>query len=339
MTANLPLSVLPYLVATHTRFDGRIRSMPTYLLAVCLRMVAAIRVAPRARVVVAASHFFFDVVPAAVLRRRDQARVAAYVYHLVGESGRGGGLRNRVSIALESFSLAILRRVGDVVFVDNEATHTALLSRGFRAGQLVPTQNAYDPLEPLPGRHAEGGPSVLFIGRLVEVKGVWDVLALAQRLRREVPGARVAMLGDGPMRAELERTLAGPDAGGVELAGFVTEAEKWRRLRSASLFVFPSREEGWGIAVGEALIAGVPSLVYDLPAYRHFGELPVRVPIGDRAAFIRAAMELLTDPGRLDRARSKVEAGAGELPRWDAILGAELVQLGLTSTPSPVGQD
>ena len=335
LTANLPSSVRPYLVASYTRFDGRIGSMPTYLFVVCLRAIAAVRIAPRTRVVVASSHFFFDVVPAAVVRRRCGARLAAYVYHLVGESGRGSGLRNSLSTALESFSLAILRRVADVIFVDNEATHAALLARGFRDDQLVPTLNAYDPLDPLPGRDADGDPSVVFIGRLVEAKGVREVLALAQRLRREVPGACVAMIGDGPMRSELERALAGSDAGNVELAGFVSEAEKWRRLRSASLFVSPSREEGWGIAVGEALIAGVPALVYDLPAYRHFGELPVRVPVGDSDAFIGAATELLTDRGRLERARSKVEAGAGQLPRWDDILGAELAKLGLTRIQPP----
>lgn len=338
LTANLPPSVRPYLVASYTRFDGRMRSMPTYLVAVCLRMLAAIRLAPPAEVVVAGSHFFFDVVPAAVLRWRCGARVAAYVYHLVGESGRGGGARNRMSMTLESLSLAMLQRVGDVIFVDNEATEAALLSRGFRADQLVTTQNAYDPLEPLPGRKdAEGEPSVVFIGRLVEAKGVRDVLALAQRLRRDVPDARVAMLGDGPMRAELEGTLAASDASNVELAGFVSEAEKWRRLRSADLFVSPSLEEGWGIAVGEALSAGVPAVVYDLPAYRHFGGLPVRVPVGDSDAFIRAATELLSDSGRLDHARSQVEAGAAELPRWDAILDAELAKLGLTRT-QPAGR-
>jgi hypothetical protein len=55
--------------------------------------------------------------------------------------------------------------------------------------------------------------------------------------------------------------------------------------------------------------------------------------------FIRAAMELLTDPDRLDRARSKVEAGSGELSRWDAILSAELVERVLTSSQLQVGRD
>jgi glycosyltransferase involved in cell wall biosynthesis len=329
LASKLPASVHPYLVPIRIPFDGHIRSMPAYLIVVSLRTLAAARIAPAAQVAVASSHFFFDVVPAAVMRRRYGVRVAAYVYHLVGESDRGAGFVNRVSSALESFSLAVLRRAGDVIFVDNEETRRALVSRGFRPEQLAPTQNAYDPLEPLPTGNRTGVPSVVFIGRLVESKGVWDVLALARALRGNMPAARVSLIGDGPLRAELERALASDQVSNVELVGFVSEAEKWRRLRAASLFVSPSREEGWGIAVGEALIAGVPAVVYNLPAYRHFAELLVSVPSGDTEAFIRTAMELLSDTSRLEQARLRVEGRATELPRWDAVLAGELEKLGL----------
>jgi glycosyltransferase involved in cell wall biosynthesis len=303
--------------------------LPAYAVAVLWRSVALIRRPPKARVAVASTHFLFDVAPAAVMRWRHGTRVAAYVYHLVRESGRTNGLRNWISTAAEWLSLALLRRTADVVFVDNAETMSALRERGFRPDQLVMTENAYDPLEPLPPREDSGDVSVLFIGRLVEAKGVRDVLALARTLQRVIPAARVSLLGDGPLRSELERAVASEQLTNIELVGFVSEAEKWRRLRSATLFVAPSREEGWGIAVGEALTAGVPAVVYDLPAYRHFGELPVRVPTGDTEAFVQAATDLLADPHTLERSRRSLEHGTAGLPRWDAILARELAELQL----------
>lgn len=328
---RLPASATPYFVPIHTPVDGRVTSVPIYLLAVIWRMIATLYTAPPARVVVATTHFFFDVLPAAVMRVRNRARVAAYVYHLVQESQRTTGPRNWGSTFSERLSLMALRRVAEVVFVDNEETHHALVSRGFRADQVVMTQNAYDPVGPLPARIEPDRPTVVFIGRLVDVKGVWLVLDLARDLRATLPAAMVSVLGDGPLRAELEQALERDGAHNVELAGFVSEAEKWRRLRSASLMVSPSREEGWGIAVGEALTAGVPAVVYDLPAYRHFGDLVSRVPVGDAEGFLRAATQLLRDPAALDRVRRMLDERSAELPRWDAVLANELNHLRLSN--------
>jgi glycosyltransferase involved in cell wall biosynthesis len=169
---------------------------------------------------------------------------------------------------------------------------------------------------------------VVFCGRLVVAKGVWDVLALATALRERAPEARVALLGDGPEREELEIRIRAERLDNVEVAGFVSEPEKWHRLRRASLFVSPSREEGWGIAVGEALLAGVPALVYDLPAYAHFGSLPRRVPVGDVEAFVQHAVGLIADPGSLSAEWARVEREAQELPRWDQVLAEELAMMG-----------
>jgi glycosyltransferase involved in cell wall biosynthesis len=316
-------------VPLRTPLDGHISSMPAYLLAVAMRTLVALRRAPAARVAVASSHFFFDVVPAAALGRRHNAMVAAYVYHLVAESERDRSLRSWVSATLERLSLFLLRRAGDVIFVDNEETGRALLARGFREQQLTMTENAYDPLEPPPPPNRTDHPTVVFVGRLVEAKGVWEVIELARALRSSLPAARVSMMGDGPLRGELERVAASEDLDNVELVGFVSEAEKWRRLRSASLFVSPSREEGWGIAVGEALTAGVPAVVYDLPAYRHFGDLVIRVAPGDGRAFTSTAAELLSAPERLEQARLHLERHCDALPRWEGILAREFARMKL----------
>ena len=113
--AELPRSVRPVLLPVSTPLDGHVSSMPAYLVTVTLCALRAVWLAPAAKVAIASSHFFFDVVPAVVMRRRHGTRVAAYVYHLIGESDRGGGLRNRLSTALESFSLfAATRRRCDL---------------------------------------------------------------------------------------------------------------------------------------------------------------------------------------------------------------------------------
>lgn len=327
MRKNLPRSVEDRVLEIRTPLDGRLTSMPAYFAGVCLRMVQAWRKAPPSRVSVAATHFFFDVIPIAIRRRRTGSAAVSYVYHLVDESGRPPGLRSWVSVALERFSLAILRRAADAVFVDNEHTRDALVSRGFAPERLIMTGNAYDPLLELPPRAPSTTPSVVFCGRLVEAKGTWDMVTLAVALRDHLPEARIRMVGDGPLRADLERRLADAGLTNVDVLGFVTEEEKWEALRAASVFVSPSVEEGWGIAVGEALTAGVPVVVYALPAYGHFGDLPLRVPLRDVDEFVRTTIDLLSDPARLAEETKRVGASEETLPLWRDILRDEAAAL------------
>ena len=306
-----------------TSFDRLAAHPVPYSIAVVLRMARASAAAPRARVAVAATHFLFDVVPAAIHRATHSACVVSYVYHLVGESRRARSVRSIVSTLAERLSVWLLRRVAALVFVDNVETASELSRRGLPAGRIVLTRNAYDPELPLPPRGQHAGPMAVFCGRLVPEKGVWDVLDVAEALRRSLPEARVTVLGDGPLRASLEDAARSRRLGNVDVKGFVEEAEKWRLLRSADLLVAPSREEGWGIAVGEALYAGTPALVYDLPAYSHFGDRVDRVTVGDSTAFVRRTVELLADPAAREHLRSRIDR-APLVESWDDIVGHEI---------------
>ncbi len=325
MRSNCPPQVADQMTELRTPLDRWVDFMPAYLVVVTLRAVATIR---RTRGVrgdaVAASHFFHDVIPVVRIARRGGGRAVVYVYHVVGDSGRERGLRSAVSVGLERLSLRVARRGADVVFVDNEETREGLLQRGFDPQQLVMTENAYDPLQELPARSKTDPPTIVFIGRFVEVKGVWDVLRLANTLRDRGVAAKIQMLGDGPLRPQVIEAVEREGlADAIALPGFVAEAEKWEHLRGASLFIAPSREEGWGIAVGEALTAGVPSVIYDLPAYGHFGARPERVPIGDAAALCKRVIELLLDAELLASREAALADSADGLPMWGDVLAAE----------------
>jgi glycosyltransferase involved in cell wall biosynthesis len=326
MRKSIPPSVQDHVTEIRTPLDGHIVSMLAYFVAVTWRMLLAWWRAPASQVSVASTHFFFDVLPIAMRRRRGSAAVT-YVYHLVQESKRPPGLRSWVSITLERFSLAVLRRVADIVFVDNVETHDALVALGFAPARLVMTANAYDPLLTLPPRAAAATPSVVFCGRLVEAKGAWDMIELAAALRDRVPEARIRMIGDGPLREPLLERLAERGLDNVDVLGFVTEEEKWRVLREGTLFVSPSVEEGWGIAVGEALTAGLPVVVYDLPAYSHLGGLPISVPVGDARALSERVVALLSAPDAVAAETDRVSRSERALPLWHDILAREIAAL------------
>lgn len=114
---------------------------------------------------------------------------------------------------------------------------------------------------PLPAELA-GRPVVLFVGRLIPKKRAELVIRAFAEIDARL-GAVLAIVGDGPLRPELE-VLA--DQLGirsrVHFAGFVQPREVLRWYALARVFVLPSSET-WGVVVLESLAAGVPVIVSD----------------------------------------------------------------------------
>lgn len=106
------------------------------------------------------------------------------------------------------------------------------------------------------------GDEVVFAGRHIPEKRVPALVEAFALLRARAPELRLAVYGDGPQRAQVQRRI---DALGLhEVArapGFVAAAELEEALASALCMVLPSRREGYGIVVVEAAARGVPSVV------------------------------------------------------------------------------
>ncbi|MEH0633785.1 glycosyltransferase family 4 protein [Streptomyces bottropensis] len=148
-----------------------------------------------------------------------------------------------------------------------------------RAG--IPLLAGVDPAAPL----------VVCVGRLCRQKGQDVLLAAWDAVLRQVPGARLVLVGDGP-EGERLRALA-PE--GVLFAGGVTDAVPW--YQAADLVVLPSRWEGMALAPLEAMACGRPVVLSDVDGARESlppGQEPVSVE--DPAALAGAVARLLRDP-------------------------------------------
>ncbi|MER6214603.1 glycosyltransferase family 4 protein [Streptomyces sp. NPDC001674] len=146
----------------------------------------------------------------------------------------------------------------------------------------------------LPATLQGAGPLAVCVGRLCPQKGQ-DVLIRAwPEVSATVPGARLALVGDGPDAERLRRT-APP---GVHFAGSVADIRPW--LRAADLVVLPSRWEGMALAPLEAMACGRPVLVSDVSGAREslpsgHGRLCL-VPPDDPTALAKALGRLLAEP-------------------------------------------
>lgn len=144
-------------------------------------------------------------------------------------------------------------------------------------------------------------PLILFIGQLVPRKG-FDLLAQAlPAVFAAVPSARCVMVSHNQSGAHLlhELLTAGGVRDRVELRGRVSEDEKLRLLHEAAVVVAPSRYEGFGIPLIEALLAEAPVVTTDVMAgneiIRH-EQTGLLTPYGDVPALAEAIVRVLHNP-------------------------------------------
>ena len=167
---------------------------------------------------------------------------------------------------------------------------------------------------------ASGRQLILSVGGIEPRKGsdtlVRAVAALKQAGRRPVH-AVVGGHSFQDYRAYRDRVLASlPGLGlrlddDVVLLGTVPDAELPGWYAAADVLAFPSTKEGWGLAVLEAMSAGLPVVASDLPVFREFltpGRDALLVPVDDPPALAAALAAILDDPELADRLRLAARA-------------------------------
>ncbi len=105
---------------------------------------------------------------------------------------------------------------------------------------------------------------ILFVGQLVERKAVDVLIAAFATMSEEFPHARLVLVGAGDAMDDLQRRAR--EAGisdRVRFEGAINSGLIDERIRRASILVLPSRWDGWGLVVNEALAVGVPVIVSD----------------------------------------------------------------------------
>jgi glycosyltransferase involved in cell wall biosynthesis len=163
----------------------------------------------------------------------------------------------------------------------------------------------------------EREPLVLFVGSVFNRRHVPELMAAVSRLLPHIRALRLAIVGDN--RTHPRQDLVGEaDAldirSRLELTDYAGDEHLAVLYARASVFVFVSDYEGFGLTPLEALAAGVPPIVADTAvAHETCGDAAVYVPPGDVRSLASAIRALLVDPN----ARARVmEAAPAVLARY-----------------------
>ena len=201
----------------------------------------------------------------------------------------------------------LLRRADAVLAVSDATAADAQRLAGVEAGrlQVVPegVSSVFQPRDDSAPRVAarfglQPG-YLLYVGSLDARKDPGALLAAWRQVRSSAPDVRLVLAGSPGAQAPAQM------AGAVRV-GQVSEEELADLYSAAGCLVFPSRYEGFGLPLLEAMACGCPAVGYansSLPEVA--GEAAELVADGDAEALGRAAAGMLLEPARRDRARRR----------------------------------
>ena len=163
-----------------------------------------------------------------------------------------------------------------------------------------------------------GRPVILFASKLQERKLCCDLLEAYKTLVASDGGPvpYLVIVGDGEMRAQLERDAQGLE--GVRFCGFRNQSEMPRFFDIATVFVLPARHEPWGLIVNEVMNAGRAVIVTNdvgaQPDLVTDGVEGFVYPVGDVATLTEALRRVVWTPGL---AEQMGQAGLRRIKTWD----------------------
>ncbi|WP_066589433.1 glycosyltransferase family 4 protein [Corynebacterium provencense] len=165
-----------------------------------------------------------------------------------------------------------------------------------------------------------GRTHLVTLSRLVPHKQIEHAVHALSAVLPDHPGTVLDVIGDGWWSENLRRCAADLGvAGSVIFHGHVTEAMKHRILARADVHLLPSRKEGWGLAVIEAGLHGVPTLGYSSSAGLRDSVVDGRtgILVDSEGDLITALGGLLDNPARRRELGDAARARALSFS-WDA---------------------
>jgi len=182
-------------------------------------------------------------------------------------------------------------------------------------------------------------PTVLFCGQMIPRKGVDLLLRAFERVTQQGLDARLLLVGREAELPQMLPQLTKAARQRVEYAGFQAPEDLPHFFRRADVFVLPSRYDGWGVVVNQAVGAGLPAICSDaVGAARDLiepGRNGAIVPAGDVEALTEQLAHYLQSPGAIQAASAHAQRQARA---WSPEAGAqrwlEALQA-VTHPPSP----
>lgn len=267
-------------------------------------------------IVYTSSDFICDTIPAYFYKKKNpDLKLVAMVHHLIAVPWKriGSIIINGINYFSQRLSFRLLQKKADIILVyqtpEGERIRDYFLNRGFPEEKLAMVNNGidYEFVSQMPA--SEKRFDACFVGGLRPSKGIFDLIPIWKKVCQTYKDAKLAIIGGGTrkyttrLKKKIEKEKLSQN---IIILGSLSGKELFRRIKSSKISILPSYEEGWSIAICEALACGLSVVAYDLPTYEIFREGVIKVPIGNTEEFSRNIVTLLKD--KIERSKPSERA-------------------------------
>lgn len=238
------------------------------------------------------SDFLPDVLPAFYQKIKNRKVCwVQKVFHLI-PSGR------IIPYFAQKLSFFFIKQFSDLVIVDNHLLKQVLIRLGFKEDRVRVNTPGIDidyfsSIKPLGGQRYDA----VFLGRLHPSKGIFDIVEIWKLVCEVKANAKLAIIGGGDekIKQELMNKITGAELDyNIDMFGYLEDDDTFRIVKSSRVFISPSHEEGFGIAILEAMACSLPVVAWDLEVYREiFPKGMINVPAGNNRDFAEEVLKLL----------------------------------------------
>jgi glycosyltransferase involved in cell wall biosynthesis len=216
----------------------------------------------------------------------------------------------------------------------SNSTKRDLEAYGFKKIFMVPEGLNVTPISKVHMQQKETNPTIAFIGRLKKHKLPNHALEAFSLIKKEIPDAKMWVMGDGYMFKELKKRFSAKD---IIFYGHVENEVKNSLLSKAHLVLVPAVREGWGLVVTESNAMGTPAIGYDVPGLKDSirdGETGILVKENSPYNLAKSAISLLRDRDLLDKFSSNALAFSKQF-NWEnsANVFAKIIQSIVSQIP------
>lgn len=281
-------------------------------------------------IVYASSDLFWEVIPAFYFKiRKKNIKWIQTIYHIYPDwrTRPGNKATNFFGYYLQKLSFLLIKNKADKIVLINSLAKNDLKKMGFSENKMAVSSVGIDAkyFENIP--EAKPAYDGVFLARLSHSKGIFDLIEIWKNVCGELPGAKLAIIGGGGEKTKniLSKKIRSYNLEkNVDLLGFLKDEKAHQILKSGKVFLFPSHEEGWGIAIAEAMACGLPVVSWNLPVYGEvFEKYILQIEENNIKHFAKKVIELLKNGGLI---RETGRNGQNYIKKysWDDVAKKEL---------------
>ncbi len=267
-----------------------------YRILLGLKLGLTLRLEPNS-IIYSASEFWMDSLPAWLLKLRYPHAIWAAAWYQTAPNPLTGFFGGRYRLHAFAYWLAqlpikpLISRWANAVLINNESerkqfAHFPNLKQIVVIGAVDTNRiNTYIKNHKSPQTKKY---LAVFQGRFHPQKGVGELVGIWKKVVTQLPSAKLAMIGDGPLKATVLKKIAENHlTNTIDLYGFISDGDKkYEIFNQSKIVVHPALYDSGGMASAEAMAFGLPCVGFDLPAYAsYYPQGMIKVPMNNLDEF------------------------------------------------------